>query len=82
MQVAAANCDFVALIKPQFEVGKGKVGKGGVVRNETERKAAVEEITAFATGFGLAVKGILASPLIGPAGNQEYLAWLVKGTRA
>jgi 23S rRNA (cytidine1920-2'-O)/16S rRNA (cytidine1409-2'-O)-methyltransferase len=80
-RLGAAHCDIVALIKPQFEVGKGKVGKGGVVRNEAQRKQVVEEITAFAAGLGLAIKGVVPSPIIGPAGNQEYLAWMVKDTR-
>ncbi|HKD67142.1 MAG TPA: TlyA family RNA methyltransferase [Candidatus Binataceae bacterium] len=77
--LAAARCDIVALIKPQFEVGKGEVGKGGVVRDETERQRVVEEISNCAAGLDLAVKGVVASPVIGPAGNREYLMWMVKG---
>ncbi len=76
--LAAPDCDIVALIKPQFEVGKGKVGKGGVVRDEAERKRVVDEITAYAAGLGLTVAGVTISPLTGPAGNREYLAWMVK----
>jgi 23S rRNA (cytidine1920-2'-O)/16S rRNA (cytidine1409-2'-O)-methyltransferase len=81
MGLAAQQCDIVALIKPQFEVGKGKVGKGGVVRDQAQRQEVVGEITAFATGLGLAVNGLVTSPLTGPAGNQEYLAWMVKRRR-
>jgi len=77
--LAAERCDIVALIKPQFEVGKGKVGKGGVVRDEQQRKRVVDEIADFAGGLGLVVKGVIASPIAGPAGNREYLAWMVKG---
>lgn len=79
--VAAEQCDIVALIKPQFEVGKGRVGKGGVVRDEAQRKQVIDEMTDFAGGLGLAVKGVIASPILGPAGNQEYLAWMVKGAQ-
>ncbi len=78
--LAAAHCDIVALIKPQFEVGKGKVGRGGVVRDESQRKQVVDEIMGFAAGVGLTIKGVLSSPVMGPAGNQEYLAWMVKGS--
>ncbi|MGO9058649.1 MAG: TlyA family RNA methyltransferase [Candidatus Binataceae bacterium] len=76
--LAAPRCDIVALIKPQFEVGKGKVGKGGVVRDETQRQQVIADITGFAAGLGLEVKGVVSSPTTGPAGNQEYLAWFEK----
>ena len=76
--LAAPRCDIIALIKPQFEVGKGKVGKGGVIRDEALRLAVVADVTAFAAGLGLAVKGVVDSPITGPAGNREYLAWLAK----
>ncbi len=79
--LAAEHCDIVALIKPQFEVGKGKVGKGGVVRDHAQRKQVIDEVTAFAAGLGLAVNGVIPSPILGPAGTQEYLAWMVKGAR-
>ncbi len=80
-RLAAEHCDIVALIKPQFEVGKGKVGKGGVVRDEAQRKQVVDDIVRFAADIGLAVKGVIVSPIAGPAGNREYLAWMVKGAR-
>jgi 23S rRNA (cytidine1920-2'-O)/16S rRNA (cytidine1409-2'-O)-methyltransferase len=79
--LAASNCDIVALIKPQFEVGKGKVGKGGVVRDEAARRLAIEDVTGFAAGLGLSVNGVIASPITGPAGNQEYLTWIVKAAQ-
>jgi 23S rRNA (cytidine1920-2'-O)/16S rRNA (cytidine1409-2'-O)-methyltransferase len=78
IELAAPRCDLIALIKPQFEVGKGKVGKGGVVRDEAQRQQVIAGVTGFAGGLGLAVKGIVNSPITGPAGNQEYLAWLEK----
>jgi 23S rRNA (cytidine1920-2'-O)/16S rRNA (cytidine1409-2'-O)-methyltransferase len=68
---------IVALIKPQFEVGKGEVGKGGVVRDPAKRQAAVERVTSFAAARGFEVKGVVESPIPGPAGNVEYLAFLL-----
>jgi 23S rRNA (cytidine1920-2'-O)/16S rRNA (cytidine1409-2'-O)-methyltransferase len=79
--VAAAtpDADFVLLVKPQFEVGKGRVGAGGVVRDTTDRSAAIEKVAGAAAGLGLGVLGITASPLPGPAGNVEYFLWLRRG---
>jgi len=67
--------ELVALIKPQFEVGKADVGKGGIVRDETKRAAAVESVVAFAREIGLEVKGVIESPVKGAEGNVEYLFW-------
>jgi len=79
--VAAATpeADFVLLVKPQFEVGKGRVGAGGVVRDTTDRSASIEKVAGAAAGLGLGVRGITASPLPGPAGNVEYFLWLRRG---
>ncbi len=66
---------ILALIKPQFEVGKGRVGKGGVVRDEADRLQVVDDIQRFARSLGLTVHGVLPSPLLGPKGNQEYLLY-------
>ncbi len=64
----------VALIKPQFEVGPGQVGKGGVVRDEALHQAVVECITAWFNGLpGWAVIGVTESPILGPEGNKEFL---------
>jgi len=76
---AAADADFVLLVKPQFEVGKGKVGAGGVVRDPALREAAVAAVADAALAAGLGVAGIVASPLPGPAGNVEYFLWLRRG---
>ncbi|HEU5418233.1 MAG TPA: TlyA family RNA methyltransferase [Streptosporangiaceae bacterium] len=73
---AAPGADFVLLVKPQFEVGKGKVGKGGVVRDPQLRASAVQAVAQAAAGLGLGVRGITASPLPGPSGNVEYFLWL------
>jgi 23S rRNA (cytidine1920-2'-O)/16S rRNA (cytidine1409-2'-O)-methyltransferase len=67
---------IVALVKPQFEVGKGEVGKGGVVRDVAKRAAAVAKVGGFAREAGLEVVGALESPILGPAGNVEYLLYL------
>jgi 23S rRNA (cytidine1920-2'-O)/16S rRNA (cytidine1409-2'-O)-methyltransferase len=66
----------VALIKPQFEVGKGKVGKGGVVRSHDEHQRVIEEVKAAALGIGYNVLGVIESPLLGPKGNKEFLIHL------
>ena len=77
--LAAATVEILALIKPQFEVGKGKVGKGGVVRDDDLRRRAVEEVLEFARGLGLEVGAAIESPIRGAAGNQEYLARMRRG---
>lgn len=63
----------VALVKPQFEVGKGDVGRGGIVRDAVARERVVDEIVAVAAGLGLTSVGTLPSPITGRDGNQEYL---------
>ena len=65
--------ELVALIKPQFEVGKRDVGKGGIVRDEAKRAAAVDAVTAFARRIGFDVKGVIESPVKGAEGNVEFL---------
>ena len=64
----------IALIKPQFEVGRGQVGRGGIVRDDTQRQAASERIVASAEQHGLASLGVLDSPVHGQKGNREILA--------
>ena len=76
---AAPEADFVLLVKPQFEVGKGRVGAGGVVRDIADRSASVRKVTDAAGQLGLGVLGVTASPLPGPAGNVEYFVWLRRG---
>jgi 23S rRNA (cytidine1920-2'-O)/16S rRNA (cytidine1409-2'-O)-methyltransferase len=67
---------ILALIKPQFEVGKGQVGKGGVVRDPARREAVVQELTAFFEGLGLRSEGVIPSPILGPKGNREFIVHL------
>ncbi len=69
---------IVALIKPQFEVGKGQVGKGGIVRDEAARTAAVEKVRTAFHNNGLDVKGIIPSPITGQDGNVEFLIHAVR----
>jgi 23S rRNA (cytidine1920-2'-O)/16S rRNA (cytidine1409-2'-O)-methyltransferase len=76
---AAPEADYVVLVKPQFEVGKGKVGAGGVVRDPELRAEAVAAAAKAALDNGLGVCGVVASPLPGPSGNVEYFLWLRRG---
>lgn len=64
---------IIALIKPQFEVGKGLVGKGGIVRDKAAREQVVEKIAEFIRDLGMAVNGVIQSPITGQEGNIEYL---------
>lgn len=70
---------IVALIKPQFEVGKGQVGKGGVVRDPALHQSVIEDLTAFFENLGWSSRGHIPSPLLGPKGNREFLTHLVRG---
>lgn len=65
---------IVALIKPQFEVGRGEVGKGGIVRETEKHERVVKEVNAFAESLGLKVCGVIDSPIHGADGNKEFLA--------
>lgn len=71
--------ELIALIKPQFEVGKADVGKGGIVRDEIKRREAVDGIVAFARQNGYDVRGLIESPVRGTEGNVEYLMHAVTG---
>lgn len=66
----------LALAKPQFEAGKEQVGKGGVVRDPAVHRAVLERLARWALDTGLAVRGMAASPILGPAGNREFFLWL------
>jgi len=72
------GASIVALVKPQFEVGRGRVGKGGVVRDEAARGEAVASVRDAAEGLGLTVRGEAESVLPGPKGNREVFLWLVR----
>lgn len=68
--------EIIALIKPQFEVGRGKVGKGGVVRSGVEHVRVIDEIKLAAVALGFAIQDVTESPLLGPKGNKEFLIYL------
>jgi 23S rRNA (cytidine1920-2'-O)/16S rRNA (cytidine1409-2'-O)-methyltransferase len=72
--------EVVALVKPQFEVGRGQVGKGGVVRDRAQHRGVLERLTALAVAEGWGPRGIAASPLRGPKGNREFFLHLQPGT--
>lgn len=70
------NGEIIALVKPQFEVGKGQVGKGGIIREEAKRTMVLEKVMAMAEILGFKVSGLLRSPVLGHKGNVEYLIYL------
>jgi 23S rRNA (cytidine1920-2'-O)/16S rRNA (cytidine1409-2'-O)-methyltransferase len=72
----AAEGDLALMVKPQFEVGKERVGAGGVVRDPALRAEAVLDVAEAARACGLGVAGVAASPLPGPSGNVEFFLWL------
>jgi 23S rRNA (cytidine1920-2'-O)/16S rRNA (cytidine1409-2'-O)-methyltransferase len=77
--VTTRAADFVLMVKPQFEVGRDRLGPGGVVRDPALRSETVATIAARAADLGLGVRGVTASPLPGPSGNVEYFLWLREG---
>lgn len=74
----APGADLLPMVKPQFEVGKDRLGHGGVVRSNELRAEVTADVAAYAQSLGLSVKGVTASGLPGPSGNVEYFLWLVK----
>ncbi len=79
LALAARPTRLVALIKPQFEVGKGEVGKGGVVRDPALHERVCDEVRGWLEGEGWAVQGIVQSPITGPEGNVEFLISASRG---
>ena len=76
-RIAAPGAHVVLLVKPQFEVGKGNLGKNGIVESETLRKQALDTVTACAKSNGLDVRATAVSPIEGTHGNIEYLLYAV-----
>jgi 23S rRNA (cytidine1920-2'-O)/16S rRNA (cytidine1409-2'-O)-methyltransferase len=72
----AGDIAILALIKPQFEVSKDKVGEGGVVRDPDLHQEVLEELRTFSTRLGLQWQGVTTSPILGPKGNKEFLTYL------
>ncbi|MEA2144185.1 MAG: rRNA (cytidine1920-2-O)/16S rRNA (cytidine1409-2-O)-methyltransferase [Solirubrobacteraceae bacterium] len=79
---AAPVHDVLAMVKPQFEAGRGNVGKGGVVRDPDQRRALLVSVAECARGLGAAVLGFASSGLPGPKGNRESFVWLAEAGRA
>jgi 23S rRNA (cytidine1920-2'-O)/16S rRNA (cytidine1409-2'-O)-methyltransferase len=80
--VTAADGDLALMVKPQFEVGRERVGKGGVVRDPALRVDAVRTVVAAAAERGWGVRDVVTSPLPGPSGNVEFFVWLRRGPAA
>ena len=78
LALAGAGADLIALVKPQFEVGPERVGKGGLVKDEAARAEALEDVQRFLEGCGWTVRGTDDSPVEGGDGNREYLLWARK----
>ena len=72
---ARPGAQLIALIKPQFEAGRGEVGKGGVVRDDAIHARVCNEVSAWLETCGWAVRGLITSPITGPQGNVEFLVW-------
>jgi 23S rRNA (cytidine1920-2'-O)/16S rRNA (cytidine1409-2'-O)-methyltransferase len=79
LELAARCCQLVALIKPQFEVGREEVGKGGVVRDPALHDRVCGEVRGWLEGTGWQVQGITTSPITGPQGNVEFLIAATRG---
>ncbi len=79
LNLAAPQCHLVALIKPQFEVGREEVGKGGVIRDEKLHSRVCDEVSEWLSRIGWQVDGIVRSPITGPEGNVEFLIHAARG---
>jgi 23S rRNA (cytidine1920-2'-O)/16S rRNA (cytidine1409-2'-O)-methyltransferase len=79
LKLLAEPAEVLALIKPQFEVGRGQVGKGGVVRDTDQHARVIEKIRSLAQNLGCRVLGVTESPILGPKGNREFLIHLRRG---
>jgi len=78
LALAGPEADILALVKPQFELGKGRVGKRGVVRDATDHLEALESAAQAAVTLGLVVRGMTFSPIKGPEGNIEFWLWVAR----
>lgn len=79
LRLAAPRCRLVALIKPQFEVARGEVGKGGIVRDPALHQRVCDEVTAWLEGSGWTIEGLVPSPITGTEGNVEFLVSACRG---
>ena len=74
----ADRCAAILLVKPQFEAGREKVGKGGVVRDPAVHREVIERVAEYVIEAGFTVEGTIESPLLGPAGNREFLLYATR----
>lgn len=82
LRLLTPQAHVVALVKPQFEAGRERVGKGGVVRDAHTHRHVLQEMCELAGGLSLGIAGLIVSPLLGPAGNVEFLLWLRRNVPA
>jgi 23S rRNA (cytidine1920-2'-O)/16S rRNA (cytidine1409-2'-O)-methyltransferase len=78
MKFISKSARIIALIKPQFEVGKGKVGKGGVVRDPLQHESVIDDLHGFFKDNGWTALSVVPSPILGPSGNREFLIHLIQ----
>lgn len=76
LKLMKKDADILALIKPQFEVGKGRVGKGGVVKDADMHEEVIRSLSAFFTEIGLFCEAVMPSPVLGPKGNKEFVMFM------
>lgn len=81
-RVLAPGSTIIVLVKPQFEAGRREVGRGGVVRSPAVHRRVLEELAAWFAEHGFGLRGLVTSPIRGPAGNVEFLAWLMPESAA
>jgi len=79
LRLSKPQAIIITLVKPQFEAGKAQVEKGGVVRDQQVHRQVLRRLLSWAANQGLKLKGLMASPILGPAGNREFLAYWRKG---
>ncbi|MCE1179627.1 MAG: TlyA family RNA methyltransferase [Micrococcales bacterium] len=79
LRVMGPDAQAMVLVKPQFEVGRSRLGKGGIVRSAGDRAWALTEVARAAVELGLGIRGMAVSPVRGGEGNTEYLLWLTRG---
>jgi len=80
LPLLATGAELLALIKPQFEVGRGEVGKRGVVRDPDKHREVIAKVELLAQGLSCRVLGVVESPILGPKGNREFLIHLQRGS--
>ncbi|RLB77785.1 MAG: TlyA family rRNA (cytidine-2'-O)-methyltransferase [Deltaproteobacteria bacterium] len=81
LKLLTETAEIIALIKPQFEVGKGQVGKGGVVKDRALHNQVVKQVCDLATDLNCQILGLTESPILGPKGNREFLIYLQKNRK-